>query len=117
MDANIPSITTAQLQCALQSPLPPLVIDIRRGPAFAESSHIITGALHRDPTQLPDWAASLPSGHRVVVYCVHGHQVSQGAAQALCARGIRAQYLEGGISHWVENGGTVTHKPAGLQSL
>jgi hypothetical protein len=31
----------------------------------------------------------------VVVYCVHGHEVSQGVAKALGAR-----YLEGGIEHW-----------------
>lgn len=117
MDAAIPSITTAQLQAALQSAQPPLLIDVRRTPAFAESTHIITGALYRDPAQLADWAASLPPASSVVVYCVHGHQVSQGAAQALNERGMRAQYLEGGIAHWIEDGGAVTPKPAGAQRL
>lgn len=117
MDTTIPSITTAQLQSALQSAEPPLVIDVRRAPVFAESTEVITGSLYRDPAQLADWAASLPGSTRVVVYCVHGHQVSQGAAQALSARGIRAQFLEGGIAHWIEDGGAVTPKPAGANGL
>ena len=38
-----------------------------------------------------------PRGASVVVYCVHGHEVSQNAAKALGAR-----YLEGGIEAWRE---------------
>ena len=42
--------------------------------------------------------------------------MSQGAAQALNERGISAQFLEGGIAHWAEDGGAVTAKPAGAHS-
>jgi rhodanese-related sulfurtransferase len=113
---SIPSITAEQLQSALQSEQPPLLIDVRRAPAFAESTQIITGAAYHDPAQLADWAGSLPHGASVVVYCVHGHQVSQGAAQALNERGFSARFLEGGITHWAEGGGAVSPKPAGKPS-
>jgi rhodanese-related sulfurtransferase len=88
MDA---SITPAALRQALRSPEPPLVIDVRKRPAFLAAPDMIRGALRRDPEKL----GALPRADDVVVYCVHGHEVSQGAARALGAR-----YLEGGIEHW-----------------
>jgi rhodanese-related sulfurtransferase len=97
MDA---SITPAALQQALRSSNPPLVVDVRKRAAFLEAPDMIRGALRRDPEKL----GSLPRDN-VVVYCVHGHEVSQGAAKALGAR-----YLEGGIEHW---DGERTAKPAG----
>ena len=44
----------------------------------------------------------------VVVYCVHGHEVSQNAAKNLNDLGFKATYLEGGIAQWVESGLTVS---------
>jgi rhodanese-related sulfurtransferase len=87
MDA---SITPAALQQALRSSHPPLVVDVRKNTAFLAAPDMIRGALRRDPEKL-----GTPLGNNVVVYCVHGHEVSQGAARALGAR-----YLEGGIEHW-----------------
>ena len=113
MDA---SVTTEQLQADLESAQPPLVIDVRRAVAFTESKDLIAGALYRDPETIADWAGTLPRAARVVVYCVHGHQVSQGAAKVLNEHGIAAWFLEGGIVHWQELGGTVMHKPAGAHS-
>jgi hypothetical protein len=98
MDA---SITPAALRQALRSPQPPLVIDVRKNPAFLAATDMVRGALRRDPERL----GNLPRADDVVVYCVHGHEVSQGVAKALGAR-----YLEGGIEHW---DGERMAKPAG----
>jgi hypothetical protein len=49
----------------------------------------------------------------VVVYCVHGHAVSQEAAAALAATGRKARYLDGGIEHWKEGGLALRAKPPG----
>ena len=98
MDA---SITPAALQQALRSSNPPLVVDVRKNAAFLSASDMIRGALRRDPERL----GALPRADSVVVYCVHGHEVSQGVAKALGAR-----YLEGGIEHW---DGERLAKPAG----
>jgi len=92
MDA---SLSPAALQQALRSPQPPLVVDVRKAPAFLAAPDMIRGALRRDPGQVDAWRPTLPAGADVVVYCVHGHEVSQGVAKALGAR-----YLEGGIEHW-----------------
>jgi rhodanese-related sulfurtransferase len=92
MDA---SITPAALQQALRSSQPPLVIDVRKPPAFLAARDMIHGALRRDPARVAEWGPALPLASGAVVYCVHGHEVSQGVAKALGAR-----YLEGGIEHW-----------------
>jgi rhodanese-related sulfurtransferase len=102
MDA---SITPAALQLALRSSQPPLVIDVRKPSAFLAAGDMIRGALRRDPARLAEWRETLPGAAGAVVYCVHGHEVSQGVAQALGAR-----YLEGGIEHW---DGERMAKPAG----
>ena len=47
---------------------------------------------------------TLAPGRPVVAYCVHGHEVSQGAAASLRRAGIKAAYLEGGIAEWKETG-------------
>jgi hypothetical protein len=58
------------------------------------------------------WAKSLPAAGTAVVYCVHGHEVSQNAAQALRDGGIAAHYLDGGIEEgWKANGGALDAKP------
>ena len=103
MDA---SISAEDLRQSLRSSAPPLVIDVRRNERFFEATDLIRGALRRDPARIADWAKALPRAASVVVYCVHGHEVSQNAAKALGAR-----YLEGGIEQWRETGGEVSPKP------
>jgi len=103
MDA---SISAAELRKSLSSSAPPLVIDVRRNERFQESPYLIKGALRRDPAALEQWKAGLPLGAELVVYCVHGHEVSQNAANALGAK-----YLVGGIEHWREEGGELAAKP------
>jgi rhodanese-related sulfurtransferase len=99
------AIAPAALAQSLDSARPPLVIDVRREERFFESTKMLHGALRRDPAKVSDWKNTLPAGAPVVVYCVHGHEVSQGVAKALGAR-----YLEGGIEAWQ---GSMDGKPKG----
>ncbi len=108
MDA---SITPAALRQAVSSETPPLVIDVRRRQPFLESDSLIKGALRRDPERVSEWAKSLPRAASVVVYCVHGREVSQGVARTLGAR-----YLEGGIEAWREMRGELFKKPKNSSS-
>jgi len=109
MDATV---SAAALRHSLQSDQPPLVIDVRKTPAFRAARDMVAGALRRAPEQVAQWAASLPRASSVVVYCVHGHEVSQGVCAALNAAGVAAGILEGGIEAWRENGGALRPKPA-----
>jgi len=105
------AIGPAALRQAIGSDQPPLVIDVRRNERFREASDVIHGALRRDPERVEEWAKTLPSSAAVVVYCVHGHEVSQGVAKSLGAK-----YLEGGIEAWRETGGELFHKPINSSS-
>jgi len=116
MDA---SISPGGLAAALNQPEVkdrPLVIDVRRAAAYLSAPDTIAGALRRDPQDVGAWGPHLPLAAQVVVYCVHGHQVSQDAAQALRQQGLRAQYLEHGLEGWREAGGSLSTKPAGAST-
>jgi rhodanese-related sulfurtransferase len=105
-------ISASELQTRLATDRPPIVIDVRRTPAYLGATSTLSGALRRDPAQLEKWLKSLPSADEVVVYCVRGHEVSQDAARALGEHGISARYLEGGMAAWIEAEGNVDAKPA-----
>jgi len=107
-----PSITASELKSALAGTKPPLVIDVRRPPAFHSAPDMAAGALRRDPATISSWAKALPRVSSVVVYCVHGHEVSQGAAKALRELDFDARYLEGGLEEgWKPRGGALVGKP------
>ena len=117
MDA--PAISAASLRQSLSSARPPLVIDVRKAPTFLDAADLVRGALRRDPQRVAEWVKTLPREADVVVYCVHGHEVSQGAAKALCAArpaSLGARFLEGGIEAWRTAGGELFGKPKGASS-
>ena len=105
------SIPTSQLRSELAGKTAPIVIDVRRRPAFLAAQRMISGALRRQPERVREWASSLPRASAVVVYCVHGHEVSQNAAAALSELGLSARYLEGGIEAWTLAEGALDSKP------
>jgi rhodanese-related sulfurtransferase len=109
MDA--PAISVASLRQSLASGRPPLVIDVRRNERFLEAPDLVRGALRRDPARVEEWRKALPAEAEIVVYCVYGHEVSQGVAKALGAR-----YLEGGIEGWRAAGGELAAKPKGAST-
>lgn len=111
MDAGTtPRITPQELLALRKQATPPLIIDVRREAAFQSAADQITGALRCDPATIADWAGQLPAARHIVVYCVHGHEVSQSAAKALCGGGLPARFLEGGIEAWRAAGGDLSPK-------
>ncbi|MCA3260593.1 MAG: chromate resistance protein [Telmatospirillum sp.] len=104
MDQTLPSLSAQSLYTKLGSAAWPLLIDVRRQARFEADDALIAGAVRRDPEAISAWQHELPHGRPVVVYCVHGHEVSQNAAAALRAAGREAAYLEGGIAEWSEQG-------------
>jgi rhodanese-related sulfurtransferase len=90
-----------------------LVIDVRRTPVFRDSDVMLAGAIRRNPETIADWGPRLRQARDVVVYCVHGHEVSQSAAAALRSQGRNARYLAHGLDGWREAGGALDSKPVG----
>ena len=101
-------ITPQDLKTAIGSSSGPVILDVRRAPAFEKAIDMIATADWHNPAQIGEWANDLSDDHDYVVYCVHGHEVSQNAAAALRSKGVRARYLEGGIDSYRESGGPMT---------
>ncbi len=106
------SMTVAALREALARRAV-LLLDVRKRPAYETAGRRLEGADWRDPFAVGDWIASLPRDRPVVVYCVHGHEVSQGVRAALIARGLNAAILDGGYEAWLAAGGATEPNPAG----
>ena len=106
------SITSEQLRARIGGRDCPLIFDVRRRAAFDEDDAIIPGAKWRDHRAADKWAAEIPPEREVVVYCVHGHNVSQVAGALLRAGGRRAVHLADGIAGYREGGGLVLRRSA-----
>jgi len=104
MDGNPLPISPNDLYDRLGTAAAPLLIDVRRPESFRADDKLIIGAVYRAPAEVQRWLIELPFGRPVVVYCVRGHEVSQGVATALRIAGIEAAYVEGGITGWSEKG-------------
>ena len=90
----------------------PVLIDVRRKPAFDASADMLPGAIWRAPEQIDAWAGELPKDRELLVYCVYGHNVSEDAAAELRRRGLKAKALRGGIAAWHAIGAPVQARGA-----
>jgi rhodanese-related sulfurtransferase len=102
MDGNLLSVSAAELYAHLGTASAPTLVDVRRPDAFDADDRQIIGALRRAPEEVDRWSRELPVGGTIVAYCRDGGDVSQGVAKTLRAAGVKAAYLEGGISVWQE---------------
>ena len=110
------SISPVVLAGLVGGPNAPMLVDVRRRPAFDAADRLIAGAMWRDHRQSTDWDLSGQPAREVIVYCVHGHNVSQVPAAALRARGIRARFVDGGIEAFEAAGGVTRGKTAILDA-
>lgn len=98
------SLSAQDLYATLGMPRAPALVDVRRQAAFDDLERMLPGALRSTPESIEEWASARPKTRPVVAYCVHGHEVSQGAAATLATLGFEAGYLEGGIVGWIDAG-------------
>jgi rhodanese-related sulfurtransferase len=80
----------------------PVIIDVRRRAVFDAAPTRIAGANWHDHMTISGIA---PTAGDLVVYCAHGHNVSEIAAANLRAAGVNARVLEGGIDAFAASGG------------
>lgn len=81
-----------------------VLLDVRREAAWRDAPTKIAGARWRDPAGVDAWAGDVAPGTGLIVYCVHGHEVSQTVAARLRAAGLKARYLRGGVEGWLAAG-------------
>ncbi len=104
--ASFRRIAAADLHKALQSPSPPLVLDVRRTGAFAERPEKIPGAiplaLDVEPIRIPDVSRT----RAVVAYCCCSGATSSGrVARYLVEEGYEdVSILDGGLQIWADAG-------------
>lgn len=106
-DSAADSATHSAADSATGVPL----LDVRRAATYAQAASRIAGAAWRDPAAPASWAGEFAPGSRVVVYCVHGHEVSRSTALQLRAAGLDARFLRGGIEAWQAAGLPLERKP------
>ncbi len=99
------SLEPQELIESLASVRRPMIFDVRKHPAYLESDIVIATASWRDPQTVHHWQEGFRTQDDVVVYCIHGHQMSQSVAALLREAGLAAHYLIGGIDGYVEAGG------------
>lgn len=88
-----------------------LLLDVRREGVYRDAPSQLVHTQWRDPAAVSQWIASLPTDREIIVYCVHGHEVSRATTLRLRAAGLRARYLQGGIEGWQAAGGAVQAGP------
>ena len=115
-DISIPLSHTAISPDALThlvgTPDFPTVFDVRRHDAYDADETVLPTAMWRHHSGALEWGNALDPKGRYVVYCAHGHQVSQAAAALLRSLGLDARYLAGGIEGYRAAGGPTIRKAA-----
>lgn len=104
----MPSISVTELARQLEGGKPLVLLDVRREQARAASGVRINDATWRNPALWLDWKDGIAHDLPIVVYCAHGHEISQGLTATLSAMGADALHLDGGISEWQAQGQAVT---------
>lgn len=105
------SITIHELMALRAAGAPVELIDVRRDKARRAQGGDIPGGRWRDPERVLAWKDDLAPGPRRIVYCAHGHEISQGIVATLRAMGHDASHLDGGFSAWQQGGGDVAALP------
>lgn len=90
-----------------------LILDVRRDAMYEQAATVLPGACWRDPAKVSEWAAELPVGSEVLVYCIYGHEVGRATALRLRAQGLQVRFLAGGIDGWARKGRTLQAKASG----
>ena len=93
-------ITVSELVLWQRSDMAFSLLDVHRGQARSADAHAIPGAGWFDPALWLDWKDRISTAKPAVLYCVYGHEISQGLAAALSAMGVDARHLVGGLEAW-----------------
>lgn len=90
----------------------PTLIDVRRRAVFDAALVRIPGAYWRSHMEVDAWLPSFDRSRAFVVYCAHGHNVSEIAGAKLRGLGADARILAGGIDAYGAEGGLLVGRGA-----
>lgn len=78
------------------------VFDVRREEDRSDIAYPIQNAKWRSPEKVVEWHRDVGNVDEVIVYCVHGHHVSQSTRDTLRELGVKSRIVEGGIVAWCD---------------
>lgn len=73
------------------------LLDVRKAPARGAAGATVAETTWRDPLSFDPNAVAADDARPFALYCVHGHEVSQNAAEALRRIGRVAYFVGGGF--------------------
>lgn len=76
------------------------LLDVRRKQVRAADGADLPGARWLDPEQVFAWKDEIARDRPAILYCAHGHEISQGIAATLRALGLDARSLVDGFAGW-----------------
>jgi rhodanese-related sulfurtransferase len=100
MDTVSKPISPASLAPAVGLRAAPLLIDVRKAEAFAESDYFLPGSIRWDYNAGAPMPPELANAKRAVAYCVKGAEVGINGAALLAKQNIESAFLEGGLRDW-----------------
>ncbi len=110
------TLTIAELALWQAAQFPFTLLDVRRAPKRHAEGDEIAGSRWLDPASWLDWKDEFEAAPQpLVLYCAHGHEISQGLTAALRAMGADARHLAGGIEAWRKAGHAVGRLDAGAK--
>jgi rhodanese-related sulfurtransferase len=120
MDTAIPThhsldMSPVELAARIGAPGAPMLLDVRRHARFADSTHLLATGRWCAPDAVASLVLEGPP-REVVVYCVHGHELSQQAAATFRQAGWNARFLAGGFEGG-EPGVDAPHDIAGWRAV
>ncbi len=110
MDTVSKPISPAALATAVGARAAPLLIDVRKAEAFAESEYFLPGSIRWDYNAGAQMPAELANAKRAVAYCVKGAEVGIKGAALLAQANLESHYLEGGLRDWQAAGFVAVRK-------
>jgi len=96
------AISPKDLWNAMATQDAPLIVDVRRRDAYAQSAQLLPGARWRDAADTAQWAGEFDRARPIVVACKAGHEMSQWTVAQMRAHGFDARVLEGGYEGWAK---------------
>lgn len=101
-DLAMPRIDVGELRGLLDRGEAPVIVDVRPLASLQADGRLIPGALHVPLERMQRFAAELPAGREVVVYCNCPNEASAvQAARMLLGQGVtRVRPLTGGLDAW-----------------
>ncbi|MBI3241130.1 MAG: rhodanese-like domain-containing protein [Chloroflexi bacterium] len=98
-EPTVVEISALELRKLIESPAPPLVLDVRE-PYELEADGLIPDSVHIPMRFVPNRLADLPKDRPIVVYCAAGAR-SYNVAEFLLSQGYAdVKNLRGGIIAW-----------------